>query len=128
MKPSKSILTVIVMTLLALLYVHQRVELVKLSYEIDCKEKCLNEMLDRKEHLGYNVDNLEAPSRLENILLAKNIEIGLPKRAQIVKGRQQVFAVQVERPLRTASIETRSSIAKIFEFLGLGAEAHAKEK
>lgn len=128
MRPSQSMMLVIVMTCVALLYVHQQIELVKLSYEIECKEKCLKEMLDRKEHLGYNVNNLEAPSRLEGVLLARNIDVALPKKAQIVQGRQKAIIAQNPAPIKSAAVERRSGMNKIFEFLGLGAEAHAKER
>ena len=55
-------------TLVALVYVHQQIELIKLSYAIECKEKKLKEILDHNEGLGYNIENLEDPARLEQIL------------------------------------------------------------
>jgi hypothetical protein len=128
MRPSQSVLFIIVGTFIALIYVHQQVELVKLSYEIDCKEKYLKEVLDRKEHLGYNVSNLEAPSRLESILLSRNIEVAFPKRAEVVKAAGQPFAVRNEKNLKTASLENKSTWVRIFDFFGSGAEAHAREK
>ena len=62
MKLFRTIASVAVITLVALVYVHQQVELVKLSYSIETKEKKLRVMLDRKERLDYNINNLEAPS------------------------------------------------------------------
>ena len=72
-------------TLIALLYVHQQVELVKLSYVIECKEKRLKDALDRNEGLGYNIDDLEAPNRLEEALLARKVEVAFPKRGHVVQ-------------------------------------------
>lgn len=72
-------------TCVALSYVHQQVELVKLSYSIGYKEKKLKESLDRNASLSYNIENLEDPLRLEEVLLAKNINITMPKRANIVR-------------------------------------------
>ena len=68
MRPFKSLIMISFLTLVALIYVHQQVELLKLSYAIDYKEKKLKDILDRKEVLGYNISNLEDPSRLEGIL------------------------------------------------------------
>ena len=72
-------------TLISLLYVHQQVELVKISYAIELKEKALKDILDHNEGLGYNIDNLESPSRLEEALLAKRIEVAFPKRGHVVR-------------------------------------------
>lgn len=114
-------------TATALAYVHQQTELVKLSYSIECREKKLRQMLDRKESLSYNIDNLEDPSRLERILLARNISVSFPKKGH-------VFSMAQTKDLRdgqahhTAAIENKISFSGIFEFLGLRAEAQAKER
>ena len=55
MRLFKSIIPISFVTALALLYVHQQVELVKLSYAIEYKEKKVKDMLDRKGGLGYNI-------------------------------------------------------------------------
>lgn len=133
MKLSKWLLSIIVAAAIALLYVHQQVELVKLSYAIDCKEAALKYILDRREYAGYNVNNLESSSRLERALLAQKIEVAFPKRAQIVTGTPPKVRVAKAGPnstsrLRTAAIERKSFLAGFFELLGIGAEAHAKEK
>ena len=57
-------------TIIALAYVHQQVELVKLGYAIDYKEKNLEYILDRVNGLEYNISDLEKPSRLESVLLS----------------------------------------------------------
>lgn len=71
--------------LTALLYVHQQIELVKLSYSLELQEKTLKDVLDRNEGLSYNVDYLEAPNRLEEALLEKRIEVAFPKRGHVVR-------------------------------------------
>ncbi|MCM8761146.1 MAG: hypothetical protein NC938_03295 [Candidatus Omnitrophica bacterium] len=76
---------IVSVTIVALLYVHQQVELVKISYVIECKEYLVKEMLDRNERLGYNIKNLEAPYRLEEALLAKSIEVAFPKQCNVVR-------------------------------------------
>jgi hypothetical protein len=114
-------------TLVALIYVHQQVELVKLSYVLDSKGKKLKDMLDRKESLGYNIANLEDPTRLEKILLAKKIDISFPKRANVVKVASASKRMRLKESFRTAAIERKGNISGILEFFGFRAEAHARE-
>lgn len=123
----KYIISIACVTLLALLYVHQQVELVKLSYAIEYKEKSLEDILDRKQNLEYNVNNLEAPSRLEKVLISRRIDIAFPKRSQVV-GRASVSPNARNASLAAAGVERKVNRFGIFEFFGLRAEAQAKEK
>jgi len=117
-----------IVTLTALVYVHQQVELVKLSYGIDCKEKKLKEMLDRKGILRYNISNLESPSRLEKVLLARRVSVSYPKKGQVIKLARRSPSYAPSGPLRVSGLEERAGIFKLFDFLGVGSDAHAREK
>jgi hypothetical protein len=117
-----------IVTLTALVYVHQQVELVKLSYEIDCKEKKLKEMLDRKGTLRYNISNLESPSRLEKVLLARKISVSYPKKGQVIRLARNPSYVPSGQFLRVSGLEERAGIFKLFDFLGGRPDAHAREK
>lgn len=126
MRSLKFMITTAVVTLTALVYVHQQVELVKLSYEIETKEKIFEQALDLREGIIYNINDLEAPSRLEKALLAKKIDISFPKRGQVVGVAAQPS--RMRESFRRAGVETRPPAAGIFEFLGLTREAQAKER
>jgi len=115
-------------TLTALVYVHQQVELVKLSYEIDCKEKKLKEMLDRKGVLRYNISNLESPSRLEKVLLARKISVSYPKNRQVIKLARNPSYVPGGQILRVTGLGERAGIFKLFDLFGGRPEANAREK
>jgi hypothetical protein len=116
-----------IVTLTALVYVHQQVELVKLSYEIDCKEKKLKEMLDRKGILRYNISNLESPSRLEKVLLARKVSVSYPKKGQVIRlARNTSYAPG--RSLRVSGLEERAGVFKLFDFLGGRPDVHVREK
>lgn len=130
MRLIRNVSSIAFITAVALLYVHQQVELVKVSYVIECKEKQLKDMLDRSEALGYNISNLEAPSRMEGILLAKNIDIGFPNRAHIVKAARTGPKLLNEERIRTSGfgIEKRVNVAGFFDFISQSKEAHAKER
>lgn len=128
MKISKSILTIAMITFFSLVYVHQQVELVKLSYSIDAKEKKLKDMLDYKDSVGYTIKNLESPSRLETILFAKNNDVAFPKTSQIVKARGPSVRVAREERLKAAGVERRFDFFGILDFFNPRAEAQANEK
>jgi hypothetical protein len=131
MKVFRSTLSIFIITLVALVYVHQQVELVKLSYCIDCKEKRLKEMLDHNASLGYNIENLEAPSRLEQVLQAQKINVAFPKRANVINVARAASGFGNERDIRAigaVGIEKKINILGIFDFLIPRAEAHPKER
>jgi hypothetical protein len=127
MRLLKSVTSISAVTLMALLYVHQHVEMVKVSYSIERKEKKIVEMLDRRGKLGYTIKNLEAPSRLEDILLSGKVDIVYPKRAQVYKAAQISYNTTDRQPERLGQ-EERFNISGIVDFLGPRAEAHARER
>lgn len=128
MRLLRSTINVLVITIVALVYVHQQVELVKLSYAIEHKEKKLKDILDRRESLGYNINKLEAPSRLEKVLVARNINIAFPRKNHVVKVGSAA-SLREDARLRSASaIERKTNIFAIFDFFIPRAEAQAKER
>ena len=127
MRLFRSIASIAVLTLVALVYVHQQVELVKLSYSIESKEKKLKDMLDHKERLDYNINNLEDPSRLEKILMSKNIDVAFPGKYNVVKIAKLSDKSAGDR-LRSSSIDKKFNVFGIADFLSPRAEAQAKER
>lgn len=128
MRLLKSLTLISIITLVALIYVHQQVELVKLSYSIEHREKRVRDMLDRKDSLGYNVNNLEAPLRLEQALLSKNVDITFPRRANVVKVARLKYNSRGFDGIRSSGIENKFNLFGIIEFLSPRAEAQAKER
>jgi len=128
MRLMKSLTQLVMITAVALLYVHQHVEMVKVSYSIERKEKRIQEMLDWKGRIGYNIKNLEAPSRLEGTLLAKKVDIVYPKKVQIYKASQFPTVPAGQERLGKVGLENRFKISGVLDFLGPRAEAHAGEK
>ena len=127
MKIFKLLSPIILATLLALVYVHQQVELVKLSYSIETKEKKLKDMLDHKERLDYNINNLEDPSRLEKILMSKNIDVAFPGKYNVVKVAKATTRSAEDR-LQSSGIDKKFNVLGIADFLSPRAEAQAKER
>ena len=127
MRLFRSIASIAVVTIAALVYVHQQVELVKLSYSIESKEKKLKDMLDHKERLDYNINNLEDPARLEKILMSKNIDVGFPGKYNVVKVAKATTR-SAEDHLRSSGIDKKFNVFGIADFLSPRAEAQARER
>lgn len=83
MKIPNFLFTVFFITALALLYTHQRIEAVTLSYEINKKMDALDKLLDQKKELEYNVAKLNAPTYLELQLAREDIKLVLPERWEV---------------------------------------------
>jgi hypothetical protein len=126
MRFAKSLIPVIVFTIVSLVYVHQQVEMVKMSYYIEKKEKALNEILDRNNQLSYNIQNLESPSRLERVLVSKNINITFPKKGHVLKMATPVMVYRAQ-DIRQVGLEKKVNIFGFLDFFVPRAEAQAKE-
>jgi len=125
MRAFKTVTFIIFVTIVALVYVHQQVELVKLSYVIGCKEKKLKDMLDRNEGLGYNIENLEDPARLEQVLLSKNVDIAFPRPNNIVRAVKAKTRA-AEDGLRAVGIEKSFNLFGVLEIFSQGQRPRLK--
>ena len=83
MKIIKFIILVIFITSTTFLYAHQRIEAMRLSYEINKKEVSLDKLLDQRKELEYNVAKLKAPTYLELQLAKRDVKLVLPERWQV---------------------------------------------
>ena len=122
------IISIASITIAALLYVHQQVELVKLSYAIENKECILKDMLDFKEGLRYNIKNLEDPSRLEKVLISQKINMTFPRRDHIVKMPKTSLDIAGKEGIGAMGLERKTGLFGILDFLNPRAEAQVKEK
>lgn len=127
MKLFKFIIMMSTITLISLAYVHQQVELVKLSYAIEHKEKKMKDVLDRKETLSYNIENLEAPSRLEKVLSARKVDIAYPKRGNVFRMAAAPSAARGYQ-VKYVGVEKKINILGFLDFFSSRAEAQAREK
>ena len=80
MNLSKFLLAAALITSLALGYVHQQVELLRINYSLNHNRDNLSLLLDRKSTLMYNVRRLQSPFYLEQGLSAKNVNLEIPSR------------------------------------------------
>jgi len=81
MRLSKCITTGLVVTVFALAYVHQRIEIIKAGYSIRENRICLMDLIDQNSKLTYNLSRLESPGKLLESLDSDQIEFGNQRRS-----------------------------------------------
>lgn len=123
---SKFFILLTVCTAAALLYVSQQVEATKLGYQINQQQSALNEILDQRQMLLYNVYNQKSP---ENLQESFNKNSKKPGDFQILGNKQIIIltnnANKTNSQIRTAK-KSASSLARIFRFTSL-AEAKTQD-
>ena len=124
MSTYKFLMTTVIATMVALLYVSQQTALVHLSYDIKAKDKMYSDLLDRNKVLLYNVRQLESPARLERTLLAKQMKLEVPSRERVILASSGAEETGVKNITRTAGFfgKIRQTAASLF---ALGPEAQA---
>ena len=83
MNLKKCLVAVTFITCMALLYVHQRVELIKVGYEVRGAEKDMYTLLERHRNLVYNITSLTSAPHLDSVLLADNTYMKFPEKDQV---------------------------------------------
>jgi len=80
MNTSRFLIIATLVTAVALGYVHQQIELLKINYTINYNKDNLLVLLDQNTTLMYNVNNLQSPLYLERALSAKKVSVEIPSR------------------------------------------------
>lgn len=78
MRLSRFLPIVAMVTIVALGYVHQQVELLKINYTINQNRDNLLVLLDQNSTLMYNVGCLQSPLYLERTLSTKDVSWEVP--------------------------------------------------
>jgi len=75
---SRFLTIAVLITAVALGYVHQQIELLRINYTINRNEDNLSVLLDQNSVLMYNVSGFQAPVYLEEELRAKKVSLEIP--------------------------------------------------
>ena len=114
----KIIISILLFAVVALIYAHQEVEILKTSFLINKHNKELSFLLDRYRALVYNLSQLESPERIEKTLSVNEIALCMPK----VENRH--YHEGVGHAYNEAERETKESfLARVFDRFSLRAEA-----
>jgi len=115
MKVYKFSIFLVFITLIALLYVHQQIQLIEMSYKIEFNEKAAASLLDQNKSLVYNVTKLKSPVYLEKRLLAGKKEFTIPQQWKVV---EVAAPTKINRqPVMIATAKTRG-ILEVFKLFG----------
>ncbi len=77
--------TLVLVAATMLFFTHQRVEAMRLSYEIAKKNTSLDKLLDQSKELEYNIIKLQAPTNLVLKLAKSDVKMVLPERWRVLK-------------------------------------------
>jgi len=115
MRTTRFLLIVSIATVFCLLYVHQQLMLVKLSYQLKDNQKKYSNLLDQNKIIKYNIACLKSPKKVEDMLAAENIKLVMPPVWHVVK-----IAGEENTNRRLASNDGSSRTSKgLFSFLSL---------
>ena len=123
----KSLLIITLITCAGGLYVHQKIELIKVGYKIGGGEKEMSLILNENRRLMCKIETLASPSHLDDVLLAHHPELKFPGEDQVrffarVSEEPEVFniksrpIVSIIPPAYAASLEDKLEKRGIFDF------------
>lgn len=120
----RSLLNLVLATVLALGVVQQRVVLVTLGYEIEKLRGLKDDLLDQNRVLNYNVLTLQSPVILNRRLEEKQVQLAPPKAIEVLVPQAGVlFSRPPESIRRDLVAATRELVVR---WLGSGRQAEAK--
>lgn len=110
-----SILLVFI-TGVSLLYVHQQVMLLKMSYSIQSNEKEFTTLLDRNRSLMYTITRMKSPVYLGEKFLATQKDFRVAERWQVIEAAplNKVYASSSAKPEDRKRLASGGIFDKIF--------------
>ena len=85
LKAHKILVCIFTLTIIALVYVNQQALIYQMGLSVKENYQIYSKLVDHNRILGYNVLNLKSPVSLQTRLLAKKVELNMPRKWQVVK-------------------------------------------
>jgi len=121
MSLSKALTLNIIVTGLALMIVHQQVEITKAGYRIKQQKGSIKQALDQNQALLYNISTLESPRHIQDALLNLGIDgFCFPAKETVILTKAST------RQTGPEAAKGKGALSKIFAFLSISSEAQAK--
>jgi hypothetical protein len=111
MNLGKFLMVTSIIVLIALGYIYQQVELVKVSYQINRHEQVLVQLIDQNKILRYNVSYLKAAPHLEKRLMARQVKLSMPQTQAVVH-----LAEVRPNPIYITLSKTKDAFIGLFAF------------
>ena len=109
----KTILGVSLTVVFLLLYVHEQVALLQVSYTLEDKSEKLVRLSEEYRNLKFELDQLKAPRLLEEKIKEMQLNLTLPNEVRVLKTPSIPLA---EAPFKTVSASPMSD--RVLHFLG----------
>ena len=81
----KALVSILTVTFVALMYVNQQALVYQMGLKVKQNNDVYTKLIDHNKILVYNVLNLRSPVNLERKLLAREVELSMPSKWQVVK-------------------------------------------
>ncbi|MGB2600566.1 MAG: hypothetical protein WBD00_02515 [Candidatus Omnitrophota bacterium] len=120
MRMHKTITMGLVVTVMAIGYVHQQVEIVKAGYSLQKSRKHLSCLVDQNSKLMYNLSKLESPRNLLTSLNGEEIEFASNK-------IRRTNSYQIAQADSSDGDASQSIIGKFLDLFTVNAEAKPRE-
>ncbi|MFQ5953291.1 MAG: hypothetical protein ACE5JK_07845 [Candidatus Omnitrophota bacterium] len=114
----RSVFTGFLVTIMAVGYVHQRVEIVKTGYDLQENRDRLSLLVDQNSKLMYNLFKLESPRSLLASMGNEKIEFAGDMARQNTHRKYRISRADLVREKRAESF-----IGRFFDFFTVNAEA-----
>ena len=85
LKTNKAFVYIFLLTSVSLMYVNQQILIYQIGLKVKENYKVYSKLVDSNRILIYNVLDNKSPVKLETKLLAKKLELDMPRRWQVVK-------------------------------------------
>lgn len=85
LKANKAFVYIFLLTSVSLMYVNQQILIYQMGLKVKENYEVYSKLVDSNRILIYNVLDNKSPVKLETKLLAKKLELDMPRRWQVVK-------------------------------------------
>ena len=116
---SRVLMFITTFAFLAVIYVHQEVEIFKTSFAINKNRQELSFLLDQYRSLIYNLSRLESPDRIEKELSSKEIVLCMPD----IDNIRRFEVVNADYRVNVPNKEKRSFLVRTLDRFTTTAEA-----
>ena len=97
-----------------LIYVHEQIALLRVSYQMEAKNEKLSHLSEEYRQIRFEVDQLKAPRLLEEKMKQLSMDLTLPQEIRVIR-TPAVYPI-VASPL--ASVSARPMTGQVADFLG----------
>ena len=97
-----------------LIYVHEQVALLHVSYQIESRTEKLTRLSEESRQLRFEVEQLKAPRLLEEKMKQMSMDLTLPQEIRVIRIPESAFSSEAS----LQKISTRPMAGRLADFFG----------